>query len=286
MRRLPREGFFVCVTARNEARYIREWVAHHLAIGFDHIFVFDNDSTDDLKRALKGIGRKHLTYIWWPRNDDGRARQQEAYVRLHQQLRTPRPGSWVLFIDVDEFLVLKRHGSIREFIQELGSVDAVSFNWRLFGDSGQKRFEPGLVTERFTRASLSTFPPNGYLKTMARCSMIVEPDIHWHQLVEDARIVDPDGKPLPLDYGPAGPRITHTTAQLNHYFTKSVEEWRLRRSIGRADKKWGAANSHRPESAFAAYNKNDVEDRDIVRHRKQLRAILSRFDRRYASWLK
>ena len=277
--RLPRYGFFVGVIARNEARYIREWVAHHLAIGFDHIFLFDNESTDNLKAALGGIARKHLTYIWWPRDSDGRAIQQEAYTRLHRELQTLLPESWILFIDVDEFLVLKKHDSIRELIDDLGSVDAVAFNWRLFGDSGQDRFAPGFVADRFTWASLSGFHHNGHLKTMGRISMILQPDIHWHRLEQGARIVDPDGKPFPLDYGPFGPRITHETAQLNHYFTKSAEEWRARRSAGRADMKLGSPNFRRPESEFYEYNRNDIKDYEIFRHRDKLHSTIASFGR-------
>jgi hypothetical protein len=99
---------------------------------------------------------------------------------------------------------------------------------------------------------------------MARCSKIVEPDLHWHRLVPNARAVDPEGRVLPHNYGPIGSEITHSTAQVNHYFTKSFQEWRERRSLGRADKPVNSREYRWPDSQFDKHNKNDVEDLYIL----------------------
>ena len=42
---------------RNEALFLVEWVAHHLAVGFDRIIVFTNDcddGTDVMLQAMSG----------------------------------------------------------------------------------------------------------------------------------------------------------------------------------------------------------------------------------------
>jgi len=38
----------VCALVQNEAPYIAEWIAYHRLIGFEHFFIYDNHSNDDL----------------------------------------------------------------------------------------------------------------------------------------------------------------------------------------------------------------------------------------------
>lgn len=37
----------ICSIARNENEYLDEWVTYHLNLGFDHIFIYDNNNPDD-----------------------------------------------------------------------------------------------------------------------------------------------------------------------------------------------------------------------------------------------
>ncbi|MFG1358490.1 glycosyltransferase family 2 protein [Xanthobacter pseudotagetidis] len=45
----------ICAIVRDEAPYVLEWVAHHRALGFDHIFVFDNESRDGTSELLDSL---------------------------------------------------------------------------------------------------------------------------------------------------------------------------------------------------------------------------------------
>ncbi len=36
----------ICVLVRNEARYLAEWLAYHRLVGIDHVYLYDNNSTD------------------------------------------------------------------------------------------------------------------------------------------------------------------------------------------------------------------------------------------------
>ena len=37
----------LCAIARHEEDYLAEWIDYHLALGFDHIFIYDNDDPRD-----------------------------------------------------------------------------------------------------------------------------------------------------------------------------------------------------------------------------------------------
>ena len=54
--------------------------------------------------------------------------------------------------------------------------------------------------------------------------------------------------------------ISHNLLALNHYYTKSLSEWRSRRAIGKADKKPGDADFQRTEEDFHRHDQNVVED--------------------------
>jgi len=57
--------------------------------------------------------------------------------------------TWVMFLDIDEFLILKKHESILKFAREHADEGQVAVNRQVFGTSGRTFFEPWPVTRRF-----------------------------------------------------------------------------------------------------------------------------------------
>jgi len=53
-RALP-TGKVIVACMRDEALFVVEWVAHHLALGFDRIIVFTNDCSDGTDALLKAM---------------------------------------------------------------------------------------------------------------------------------------------------------------------------------------------------------------------------------------
>ena len=48
----------ICAIVKDEGRYIREWLAYHNAIGFEHFYIYDNESTDDTRQALEAAAER------------------------------------------------------------------------------------------------------------------------------------------------------------------------------------------------------------------------------------
>ena len=116
--------------ANNEDHYIDEWIAYYLKLGFDDIFIYQNNWRANIKE--KDNPRIHLIEF------DGECKQVESYhnFMIHQSA----PFDFAAFFDIDEFLVLKRWDSFT-IGNELGhyqDVDIVSVPWRCFGDNGYK----------------------------------------------------------------------------------------------------------------------------------------------------
>lgn len=69
----------IVAIAKDEHPYLLEWLAYHLAIGFDHIWVYDNESATPLSRIVsRGAARGRVTILRWPNAASGRT-QIEAY---------------------------------------------------------------------------------------------------------------------------------------------------------------------------------------------------------------
>src|SRR5215467_12408190 len=165
----------LCAIMKNEGAYIPEWVAFHRSIGFDEIFLYNNDSTDnsaDLLSRLDAAGI--ITVVDWP-SVAGVAPQCTAYTDVLPRVKS----EWVCFIDADEFVNLKRDDSVRTFLHRFpAEVSAVAMNWRLFGSSGLIAAADDPVIHRFTRCSRRETPVNRHCKTMARVRDIREMHIH------------------------------------------------------------------------------------------------------------
>ena len=55
------------VRVKDEARFLPEWIAHHLNLGVEHFYVYDNGSTDGTKEVLAPfVDSGVATYVPWP----------------------------------------------------------------------------------------------------------------------------------------------------------------------------------------------------------------------------
>ena len=66
----------ICAIALHEERYIDEWIQYHLALGFSHIYLYDN-SNDHI---LKNKNSDKITIIHFP----GKVKQMEAYQQSRE----------------------------------------------------------------------------------------------------------------------------------------------------------------------------------------------------------
>lgn len=134
----------VCI-AKNEDHYIDEWIEYHLKLGYDRVFVYQNDwKMHDSKYE------KSENVVWLTIN--GKQQQFNAYNNFLQIYSNQ--FDWVSYFDVDEFLVLRKHTSIKEFLEPFRKCCAVSINWKIFGSNGHLDVKDNnySVINRFTKS--------------------------------------------------------------------------------------------------------------------------------------
>jgi hypothetical protein len=229
----------LCCIAKNEDKYIEEWLQYNLYLGFDHIFLYQNDWDYLIDCPL--ITRIQI---------DGIGRQEEAYNHF---LKTYKDDyDWVAFFDIDEFLVLKQHKDIKQFLLEYIEYDGVGINWYLFGDNGNK--EPNenySVLERFTKRSKKM---DDHIKSIVKTNIKAIYGTHSpHKLP----IVDTKKNKI---VGPFNKNATDEIAQLNHYFTKTWIEWQYKKNRGRANRRKNEKLPNRSDDDFHNHNFNEVTD--------------------------
>jgi hypothetical protein len=232
----------ICI-AKHEDPYVEEWVAYNLKLGFDYVTVYDNGLTLDwLPARFPGC----VTVVPWP----GVAQQLPAYNNF--LARRGDEDLWAAVIDVDEFIVLKRHPDIKTLIRDCCAErgGALAINWVLYGSNGHLEQAPQPVTKRFTRRGAGI---NKHVKCIVYTKHAASMNIHYPILKPGHVQYDCDGLVFEGPFNEAG---NGQTARINHYFTKSLAEFGMKVARGKAD----TQTTMRSLSEFAYHDKNDVED--------------------------
>ncbi len=262
----------LCAIAKNEGPYLAEWAVYHRLIGFDQILVYENESTDDSKAVLGRLEDAGVVkVISWPSRTDGQV-QKRAYADGLRRLRAD--FEWIAFFDIDEFLFIPAfENRIHPFLAAYGHLDAIAVNWAMFGTSGHETRTPGLVIERFTRRAKTEHGGNRAVKTIARIRALKAPNLHNHEFAEGVVYQTVAGDPILPGTGRSA-AVSHDVVRLNHYFTKSREEWDAKVARGRATKPDGHADKFRKEADFRRHDRNEVSDDALAPFASEVRRRL------------
>lgn len=266
-----------CAIMKNEAPYIKEWVAHYLVLGFDKIYIYENDSSDETPEILQLLHDQGIIeYVAWPSLD-----RKSPQISAYSDAARRTDSDWIFFCDTDEFLTLRKHEDVHGFIRSFSDeVSCISVNWKMFGSSGNESATDGLVIERFPRCSSVNFVSNHHVKSFVRPKSIT--DMHIHAPVTNGASVYSDGHRLSFKPGQQGvaAEIRMEVAIVNHYFTKTREEWTIKKMRGNANRAIDSKDKfgRYPDDVFNAYNRNDEVDTFACRYLPRIKEIISTFD--------
>ncbi|MCD7109651.1 glycosyltransferase family 92 protein [Rhizobium sp. DKSPLA3] len=256
-------GITIFAIAKNESRYLVEWLAYHLAIGVDRIHVYSNESEDNQTQKLDAIARQDTRVSWqeWA-SHPGVSPQISAYNDALKRVSTP----WVCFIDIDEFLVPLEDGTITDWLATVPSdVSSVHINWRGFGSAGVQSADYELVTRTFNMAAQVGWGNHHHFKTIARAKLATEALIH-NVFTSSGRRTVSDFSDFETVNNGLSDRIVYHRIQLNHYQCKTFEEFAARMRRGDANVPEGPGKV-RDGSAerFAQLDLNHEENKAIRR---------------------
>lgn len=256
----------ICAIVKNEHDYLLEWISYHRVIGVDYFLIYNNcdeedDGTTRLLNKLEAIGVVHV--IAWP--DQGEWHlpsdiylrpQIPAYYDGIERLRNQ--AEWVAFIDVDEFILPMREPDLPSTLALYRQYGAIGMNWKMFGSSGEKFKQDIPVCKRFIRASSQLCRANFHVKSIARPELIRDLNVHRPFLKKDM-FVDEHGREITDPLG-LHDSVSYDILRVNHYYTKSRQEWMQKAARGRADHP-----QKRLEESFRDTDFNDESDTFILK---------------------
>lgn len=212
----------LCAIAKCENLYIKEWADYHFNLGFDHIYIFDNNETDG-ERISDVLNDERITII------DYRGRHQascETQVKAYNECYPMCKDGWVMFLDIDEFLTFEKYDNVKDFLSQgwCSKAKAIRFHWKCYSDSGKLKYEEGSVLSRFTELcenkEVNRYYKQIYRTGIANFKMV---NVHYPSKLDSIYYADGEAARHIMETKDGSPR--HGAACIRHYVTKSLEEF-------------------------------------------------------------
>jgi hypothetical protein len=217
----------VLARIKDEGPYLKEWIEYHRMAGVGKFYLCDNESSDDTREILEPYIREDVVeYFYCPGTGKGNSGQIRDYANVVRRVRNN--VKWLAIIDVDEFIVPVEK-TIIDVINDLQAdiwrkehkkLFGLAIRWVQYGYGGHYTKPDGLVIENFRK--------NGGAVNLVKS--IINPRAAFYKLP-----FLPVHTPMYLDFGfgrtetgeqnPREASISVNNIRINHYFTKSYEEF-------------------------------------------------------------
>ena len=216
----------LCCIAKCENLYLPEWLNHHIGLGFDHIYVYDNNDKDGERcEDVVGKNNKCVTVLKYfiGKRQSGCEVQVKAYNDFYK--RYGKLYDWVLYLDVDEFLILNGYNNVEDYVSSLDpQAKAIELNWKCYDDNDKLHYEPFPVRSRFTREcqdkELNLYKKYFYKTKIREFSIL---NVHYTNYVGTA--IDCEGNIIDYIKTVKSKKANHAKAYIAHYVTKSADEY-------------------------------------------------------------
>lgn len=244
-----------CTIFKNEALFLKEWLDYHIMIGFDHFYLYNNNSSDSYMDVLKPyLESDCVTLIDWPESPG----QLSAYKHWLKHFRNET--TWVTFSDVDEFFCPKQDTSIKQWIKKYKKYPVLLVYWKLFGATSKIDHDPDkFVIEQYVScySKLNEVGKQFYNTNYEIDNRYINIGMMHHLEVKKYGLTIP---PLNV-FGHFVKWYIHRTSsrevdiQQNHYNTKSLSSYAIKHKRGDS----AFESSWRSYDRFLAVEQNCTE---------------------------
>lgn len=246
--------YLICAIIKNEHRYLAEWIEHHLSIGFDDIYLFEDFGSDSHKEITDKYPHVHLdtcdNYFTIKRDyDKGNHRQNRLYQKFLYQHR--KESGWCAFIDIDEY-IMTDGSSLDDITKDYTNSAGIAMFWKMYNASGHV-LRPSNIVKSYTERCSQLKQDWGWnFKSLVNLN-VGEEVLSVHQV---NNLVDIYNNPVRVTR--SNP-ITYEKIWINHYYTKSYEDWRFR-----MDSRGDLFKNHRKEEGFFELNPDMIPVKDLL----------------------
>lgn len=288
-RHTSRHGTVMAVSMmKDEAPFLLEWFAHHLAVGLTDILVYTNDCTDgtvEMLQRLEELGLGHHRH-----NVIAEGQKPQPSALNHAQAEPlVAAADWVLVFDADEFLCINHpSGHLDGMLDDTVArgANGIVITWRTFGSGFVQDWSPAPVTEQYLYAAPPQWRMGWGVKTLFKFDPeywklgIHRPSIRNKHLEDgfpdSVHWLNGSGQPMEDYFKFRGWRSIRRTvgydwAQMNHYAVKSIDSYALRKLRGNVNNKKDKYNA----DYWSLQDRNEVRDEAILRHAPRRAEIMA-----------
>lgn len=241
---------------KNRNPYILEWLAFHMAVGFNKFYIYAHSCTDGMVDTLLKLSSKYPIHVF-----DITAKDTPQLVAYQHSCDTNlHDVDWMAFIDGDEFVLPIQDPSIELALQRYDDlrISALAVYWICYGSSGHLEEPSGLIFEKFTRHSSPDFCGNRHIKSIVRGRQTIDV-IHSHIFKTQYGTFDESLRPIHQGFVEEHEPTTKYL-RINHYVTQSYEYFKnVKQSSGQADQ-LSVNRSERGDDWFFWHDRNECDD--------------------------
>jgi hypothetical protein len=248
----------VCLfTNARDEKNIKEWVAHHLLLGFTKIVIFDHKSKIPLKDIFHKFDKRVEIVNVSHMNNPIKIKLMNVASEIARSLDM----DWMIYMDADEFLILSnKYLGIKHLLSEFNNADALSINWLMFGSNYLKHEPNGLILENYTRSNLYL---NEHVKTFVRPNRIIDViNPHFYSIQNPNRFLGINNKIVKQNFYKNDVKLTflQAPAYIAHYVNQSEETF-IKRKINLPSDDTGTIRKFDINDIENIHNQfNDVEN--------------------------
>jgi hypothetical protein len=248
----------ITAIVKNEGVDLIEWLDFHFIAGVEHIYLYENGSTDNTLELLQPyIDEGIVTLFVWPL---AFYQSTQVFAYAHSTLQHRFDVKWMAFIDADEFIFPSEAKDLREVLAECIGFSTIHMRWRCFGAGGHvSKPKTGVIANFLHMADIEKADPGmkselTKIKTIARLDKVSNVKVHDTETSGDT-LVQPK------------------TILLNHYITKSRDEFEFKLQkmefyATNKDDKWPVIRRR----IFEFISSNSVKNTEILDFLKRAKA--------------
>lgn len=240
----------VCLCIKNEAKYMEEFLQHHINQGVDHFYIISNNSDDNIEEVLNYPKYKDLvTLIFDNRNmglltnNDG-ARGHKMLLNDNLYLLLIRETKWAIVVDADEFMFGKNGYTIKKYLSEVNDdINCIYVIWNIINPCID---EEGNISKTFsTKQNLKRLnydliynlnslikDANDFGKSIVRTSMINKDNKLWiHKIATYGTRINNYGNIISNNYDNCNEiflseeNYAKLKISLNHYAIRNFDDY-------------------------------------------------------------
>ena len=216
----------ICIIAKDENKYIREWTEHYKNYGVDKIYLYDNNDIngENFESVIDDYIKEGFVEIFnW-----------RGKIKIHYKFmndcynRNNKNYDWLIFYELDEFIHLSNFTNVKPFLNEkkFEKCEIIYLNLIVHNDNNQLFYQNISLFKRF---------PNIYVSEYLQVKMIIKGGINDIRIKTTAqcslknnehKILKCDGFGRPTNIIEFSTKITdYKYNYIDHFFCKSTEEF-------------------------------------------------------------